>query len=180
VTSLAEGREHPFPVLAPSGVTELIAGLRAERERQGLTQAQLAEKAGYCRNAIYFLESGRRGTRLETIADCAQTLGLRFALLPADADVTITRHVVCAPCGRLRRPYGRGWCRACFRRWARAGRPASGPPPSRSGRWEEYEELTREMGHTPRQAAERMGITDRTARRYETRIANALNGQDDD
>ena len=66
-------------------VETLIAQLRAERVRQGLTQAELADRAGYCRNAIYFLESGRRGVRLETIADCAQALGLRIALSKDDA-----------------------------------------------------------------------------------------------
>ena len=59
-------------------VETLIAQLRAERQRQGLTQAELADRAGYCRNAIYFLESGRRGVRLETIADCAEALGLQI------------------------------------------------------------------------------------------------------
>ena len=66
-------------------VERLIAQLRTERQRQGLTQAELAAKAGYSRNAIYFVESGRRGVRLETIADCAEALGLEIALAPKAA-----------------------------------------------------------------------------------------------
>jgi transcriptional regulator with XRE-family HTH domain len=84
MTVIGGEREHSSPVLAPSGVEEILTRLRAERERQGLTQAQLGEKAGYCRNAIYFLESGRRGVRLETVEDCARALGLRVALVPAE------------------------------------------------------------------------------------------------
>ncbi len=61
----------------------LLARLRAERERQGITQVALAHAAGYSPNAIYLAESGRHGTRLDTAADCAQALGLRVVLAPA-------------------------------------------------------------------------------------------------
>jgi hypothetical protein len=80
------------------------------------------------------------------------------------------RRVTCASCGQWRRYHSNGWCKCCWRRWVDAGRPASGPPPSPYRRWPEYAELTRDMGHTLRQAAERMGISERTAWRYEAHI----------
>lgn len=78
--------------------------------------------------------------------------------------------IICANCEQPGIHDGHDWCRRCARRWRRAGRPADGPPPYRTRRWDEYAELTREMGHTLRQAAERMGITERTAWRYEARL----------
>jgi hypothetical protein len=78
--------------------------------------------------------------------------------------------ILCSNCGNHRRHYARHWCGACWRRWNAAGQPASGPPPSPYRRWDEYYELTQEMGHSRRQAAARMGISVRTALRYEARL----------
>lgn len=80
------------------------------------------------------------------------------------------RVIICGCCGEPGRYYVNGWRQACGRRWVRAGRPAAGPPPPRWRRWDEYAELTREMGHTLYQAADRMGISSRTAWRYEARL----------
>jgi hypothetical protein len=80
------------------------------------------------------------------------------------------RWILCTSCDKPRRHFARGWCSACWRRWDAAGQPESGPPPSPYRRWDEYYELTQEMGHTRRQAVERMGISLRTALRYEARL----------
>ena len=80
------------------------------------------------------------------------------------------RWIRCTSCENYRRHYGRRWCKACWKRWDAAGRPKAGPPPSPYRRWDEYAELTREMGHTLRQAAGRMGVSVRTAQRYEARL----------
>jgi len=68
------------------------------------------------------------------------------------------------------------WCRNCAERWLYAGRPASGPPPSRQqvggrrdGRLEDYAEL-RSWGETLECAAIRLGVCRRTAERYEAAL----------
>lgn len=35
----------------------------------------------------------------------------------------------CTYCKRRMRIHARTWCRSCYGRWDRAGRPSSGPPP---------------------------------------------------
>ena len=65
-----------------TGVDELLTLMRTERKRQGITQAQLAAKAGYSRSGVYYLETGCRGTRVDMVADCARILGFRLALVP--------------------------------------------------------------------------------------------------
>lgn len=84
-----------------------------------------------------------------------------------------SNRITCSSCWQWRRHYARRWCRPCWLRWEQAGRPESGPPPSPYRRWDEYYELTQEMGHTRRQAVERMGISLRTALRYEARLRAA-------
>lgn len=78
--------------------------------------------------------------------------------------------ITCDSCGQERELSGRGWCAPCWKRWDYAGRPDTGPPPRRIGRWEEYLELTREQHYTPANAAARMGICRRTAERHEARL----------
>lgn len=95
---------------------------------------------------------------------------------------------VCTQCGgspgrhRLRR----GWCPACYARWRRAGKPASGPPPARPPllatavaarkrdrtvqarivpRVAQVAELTR-LGLSAQQIAWEIGIHPRTVVRY--------------
>lgn len=81
--------------------------------------------------------------------------------------------IFCDSCGNTAPRGGFDWCIPCYNRWARAGRPDTGPPPRRNGRYEEYAELTREQHYTLRNAAARMGISERTAWRYEARLRAA-------
>jgi hypothetical protein len=103
---------------------------------------------------------------------------------------------VCRSCGKHRKKRadggwhgGRGLCTACYHRSRRAGFPAAVPPrrhapfsaafvaaavalaadrrSGRAGRLEDYADL-RSWGATPERAAERVGITLRTAERYES------------
>lgn len=46
------------------------------RERQALSQAELAESAGVTRATIVSLESGRAGAQYETIRKLAKALGV--------------------------------------------------------------------------------------------------------
>ena len=68
-----------------------------------------------------------------------------------------------------------GWCPRCYRRWLDHGRPA-GPPPPRppaaygGGLCDEYA-FMRSWGMTLGDAAARLGVTKRTAARYEARLA---------
>jgi len=78
------------------------------------------------------------------------------------------------------------WCDACTKRWYRAGRPDTGPPPpmpqaeraarsrrvrqqAHAARVAEYWRLRR-IGCTPAQAALRLRVTVATARRYDRLI----------
>lgn len=80
------------------------------------------------------------------------------------------RIIDCDSCGQEKEQGGYGWCEACRKRWAHAGRPEAGPPPTRYGRYGEYFELTREQHYTLANAAARMRISHRTAQRYEARL----------
>jgi len=44
------------------------------------------------------------------------------------------RVITCRCCERPGSNHGRGWIPACYARWVRAGRPASGPPPAQPRR----------------------------------------------
>ena len=80
------------------------------------------------------------------------------------------RIIECDSCGEEKPHQAHGWCDPCWKRWIYFGRPDSGPPPRRTGRWEEYAELTREHGYSLKNAAARMGISERTAQRHEARL----------
>ena len=80
------------------------------------------------------------------------------------------RVIECDSCGQEKEHWGHGWCHACWNLWDRAGRPDTGPPPKRYGRYGEYFELTREHHYTLANAAARMGVSHRTAQRYEARL----------
>jgi DNA-binding XRE family transcriptional regulator len=57
----------------------LIAALRAERERQGLSLADIAERAGVDRAAVHKLEIGvNRNPTLATLNRYAEALGVRI------------------------------------------------------------------------------------------------------
>lgn len=73
----------------------------------------------------------------------------------------------------------RGYCPACYKRWADHGYPAGGPPlqrtgtgpkAGRAGRIEDYAWLRLEQGYDAVSAAIRLGVTRRTAQRYEAAL----------
>jgi hypothetical protein len=79
--------------------------------------------------------------------------------------------ITCDSCGRDKVRYRNSpWDHACWKRWDRAGRPDTGPPPRRTGRYGEFFELTREQHYSLENAAARMRVSVRTARRYEARL----------
>jgi len=59
---------------------QLGAALQRERKRQGLTQAQLAEKAGLRQQTISAVEGGKPRSELQVIFDIMTALGLEFSL----------------------------------------------------------------------------------------------------
>ena len=75
-------------------------------------------------------------------------------------------------CGRPKGPAHRGWSRACYFRWYRAGKPKDGPPAPRSGPEHsaslraEVLWLVNRCGESVEHAAARVGITVETAERY--------------
>src|SRR4051794_5745345 len=100
----------------------------------------------------------------------------------------------CAACRRRRPHFGRRWCSSCYQRWWRAGKPDGGPPPMRAssakqiaaahaaaalaraayaarraGRIEDYTWL-RGQGASRTEAARRVGVTIRTAQRYDAHL----------
>jgi hypothetical protein len=91
------------------------------------------------------------------------------------------RLITCVSCQRLAKNYSRERCRACARADAyAAANPCDRPGPHGrgvpkgavvlAGRIEDYVELTREQCYTLENAAARMGISVRTAQRYEARV----------
>ena len=68
----------PAPVAGRPG--RRLTELRRIRERQVLSQAELAKRAGVSRATIGSLESGRAGAQYSTIRKIAQALGVE----PAD------------------------------------------------------------------------------------------------
>ena len=70
-----------------------------------------------------------------------------------------------------------GFTTAHYERWRRQGRPEELPPAGARRRWriEDYADLTRSLGESLYSAAERMGISERTAWRYEAALRD---GQD--
>lgn len=82
-------------------------------------------------------------------------------------------------------PWQEGWrcgyCRRCYTRWMEHGFPAGGPPAERvqmagwraDGRVEDYAWLRECEGLTRQAAAARLGVTIRSALRYEARLRDA-------
>src|SRR5438477_2243033 len=79
---VAASGEYEGPVQAGAywEVRRVMAELKAERERQGLTLAQLAERSGLDKGAISKLETGRQANpTIDTLSRIATGLGLTFA-----------------------------------------------------------------------------------------------------
>jgi hypothetical protein len=94
--------------------------------------------------------------------------------------------VSCRCCGGCRGTHKDGargeYCRRCYKRWLDAGFPAGGPQAprhspgghgTRAGRLEDYSDL-RSWGLSQAEAVTRMGITRRTAQRYDDLLASGL------
>lgn len=72
----------------------LAAGLRAERARQRLTQAEIATRTGLARSTISAIEDQRRRV---TLSDCERicvALGVPLAALLAGADAEESRRAL--------------------------------------------------------------------------------------
>lgn len=83
----------------------------------------------------------------------------------------MTTELCACGCGRPKSPKHRGWSRACYFRWYRAGKPKDGPPAPRNG--PEYSAALREEvlwlvggGESVEYAAARIGVTVETAESY--------------
>jgi transcriptional regulator with XRE-family HTH domain len=63
--------------------------IRAERRRQGLTQAQLAERAGLHHNYISLVERGNTAPALDTVLALAEALGCKVSRLVAAAEARL-------------------------------------------------------------------------------------------
>jgi len=63
---------------------QLGAALQRERKRQGLTQTQLAKKAGLRQQTISAVEGGKPRSELQVIFDIMSALGLEISLRPRD------------------------------------------------------------------------------------------------
>lgn len=59
---------------------QLGAALQRERKRQGMTQTQLAEKAGVRQQTISAVEGGKPRSELQVIFDIMTALGLEVLL----------------------------------------------------------------------------------------------------
>ncbi len=79
---LAASGDYEGPVQAGAywEVRRVMAELKAERDRQGLTLAQVAERSGLDKGAISKLETGRQvNPTVDTLSRIAAGLGLTFA-----------------------------------------------------------------------------------------------------
>jgi HTH-type transcriptional regulator/antitoxin HipB len=61
---------------------QLGEAIARERRARGLTQAQLADKAGLRQEAISKIEGGNPGTRFDRISNILAALDLEFTLGP--------------------------------------------------------------------------------------------------
>ena len=78
--------------------------IRKTRQRAGLTQAELAKRAGTTQSAISRLENGRVRPSLETIERLAKACGatLELRLLPLEAPAAeFESNLALTPAGRL-------------------------------------------------------------------------------
>jgi len=73
----------PGTVTEPTFLERFGLGVRLLRVKQGLTQEQLAERAGMHRTFIGLIERGESGVSVERLPDLAVALGVEPAeLLP--------------------------------------------------------------------------------------------------
>lgn len=65
---------------------KVIHNLRKERERQGLSQLELALKANISQNMINYIETGKRTPSLDTLLKICQALNINPATLFSDSN----------------------------------------------------------------------------------------------
>lgn len=63
---------------------ELGQAVQVARQAAGLTQAQLAQRAGVNRKLIYRLEGGRGNVRVDKAVQVLATLGLTPLIVPSE------------------------------------------------------------------------------------------------
>jgi DNA-binding Xre family transcriptional regulator len=84
---LASGEyEAPVPLAAFLAVRQLLREMRQERERQGLSLADLAERTGMDKAALSRLETGRQANpTVDTLLRYASAIGKHIKMTLADA-----------------------------------------------------------------------------------------------
>lgn len=65
-------------------MNSILDGLAQARKAAGLSQAELAHRAGLSRMAVQKVESGATDPRLSTLQVMARALGMELMLVPAD------------------------------------------------------------------------------------------------
>lgn len=80
-SSGAQGSKAPFRVYTPAS---LGAAIRHYRKQAGLSQAELAERAGLNRTYLSALEQGRETEQVKRILRLLNQLGVRMTLEKAD------------------------------------------------------------------------------------------------
>jgi HTH-type transcriptional regulator/antitoxin HipB len=80
-TSRDRGQEQPFRVYTPGS---LGAAIRHYRREAGLSQAELAERAGLHRSYLSDLEQGKETEQVRRILRILKQLGVRMTLEKAD------------------------------------------------------------------------------------------------
>jgi transcriptional regulator with XRE-family HTH domain len=80
---LDKDQKHPPPAVARA-VRDLAKDLVTWRKLRGLTQAQLADRAGIARDTLSRLERGAGGVSLETLLRTLRGLGLLDVLSAFD------------------------------------------------------------------------------------------------
>jgi transcriptional regulator with XRE-family HTH domain len=73
-------KAHDVAEHAQIAIDELLRQIAARRAELGVTQAELAERAGINRATIARIEAGESNVRLENLASIAHALGLRLQL----------------------------------------------------------------------------------------------------
>ena len=65
---------------ASEGAAKMLAQLRAEMEKQGLTQSEMAERCGWKQPLLAAYLSGRKQPGIQNLAKMAETLGVEWRL----------------------------------------------------------------------------------------------------
>jgi len=73
-----EAVEAEFPPVADPETVAALARLRLERERRGLSLADVSERTGIDRTALSRLERGRGNPTISTLNRVASALGMRL------------------------------------------------------------------------------------------------------